>query len=77
MACKSETPCCPYRVQHRLYEVWQRSDPMLGLSEPVTESSPGSSPEQDSLTHNNAIQLVDIIVGKTTARSLLETTTAL
>lgn len=50
---------------------------MLGLSEPVTESSPGSSPEQDSLTHNNAIQLVDIIVGKTTARSLLETTTAL
>ncbi len=50
---------------------------MRGLSEPVRESSPGSSPEQDSLTHNNEIELVDIIVGKTTARSLLETTTAL
>jgi len=30
---KARAPSCPYRVKHRLYEVWQRSDPLCDVSE--------------------------------------------
>ena len=45
--CKFRAPSCPYRVQHRLCEVWQRSDPLCDVSEALGESFPGSSPEQE------------------------------
>ena len=55
--CSQGTVSTPCRHLRRLYEAWQRSDPLRDVSEAFCKSFPGSSPEQDSLTHNGAILL--------------------